>query len=82
MATEPAAEAALLNTARLRRGLPDPELRRIIRRRAGLSQAEVGAAVGVDAPTVCRWELGSRNPRQPAKDRYAALLARLAEEVL
>jgi transcriptional regulator with XRE-family HTH domain len=82
MGTESAAEAALLNAARLRRGLPDPELRRIIRRRAGLSQAEVGAAVGVDAPTVCRWESGSRNPRQPAKDRYAALLARLAEEVL
>ncbi len=80
MTTE--ALTAAVAAARLRRGLPDPELRRIIRRRAGLSQAEVGAAVGVDGPTVCRWELGTRSPRQPAADRYADLLARLASEVL
>jgi len=71
-----------VSTARLRRALPDPELRRIIRQRAKLSQAEVAAAVGVDGPTVCRWESGSRTPRQPAADRYAALLASLAAEVL
>jgi len=57
-------------------------LRKIIRQRAKLSQAEVGRAVGVDGPTICRWEQGTRTPRQPHADAYAELLRRLADEVL
>ncbi len=49
-----------------------------LRRRAGLSRAELGAAVGVSREAVQKWELGDRIPRGDAALRYARLLARLA----
>lgn len=50
---------------------------RSIRLAAGLSEAEVGAAVGTSAPTVSRWERGERAPRGELGVAYGRLLDRL-----
>jgi DNA-binding XRE family transcriptional regulator len=71
----------LLAEARMRRSLPEPPLRRLLRERAGLSQQEVADAIGVSRPAVTRWENGLRLPRTVARARYAELLERLREEV-
>ena len=49
-----------------------------IRIAAGLTIAEVAAAVGVGESTVSRWEGGSRQPRGEAALRWAALLTELS----
>lgn len=49
--------------------------------RANLSQAEMGASVGVSAATVSRWLHGQRVPRGRAAVRWARLLRRLREEI-
>jgi transcriptional regulator with XRE-family HTH domain len=72
----------LLQVARRRRGLPDPELRRVIRERAGVSQAQIPAVLGVERAAISRWESGERSPRVPHRDAYAEVLERLATEVL
>jgi transcriptional regulator with XRE-family HTH domain len=69
-----------LSAARLRRQLPPPQLRRLLRERCGLSQQALAAAVGVSAAAVSRWEAGLRTPRGDDLRRYAAALARLAAE--
>jgi DNA-binding transcriptional regulator YiaG len=51
----------------------------MIREAAGLSLAEVGAACGVDASTVFRWEEGTRRPSGQRAVDYAAFLERLRE---
>ncbi len=51
-----------------------------LRRGAGLSRAEVGAAVGVSREAIQKWELGERVPRGAAGLRFARLLARLARQ--
>jgi transcriptional regulator with XRE-family HTH domain len=56
----------------------DAELARLLRRRAGLTQAELAAAVRVTRPTLSRWESGIRKPRGSALARYQAALERLA----
>lgn len=48
-------------------------LAREIRKRAGLTQADVGRACGVGQPTVASWEAGRRVP----PTRYAVKLADL-----
>jgi DNA-binding transcriptional regulator YiaG len=50
-----------------------------IREAAGLSLAELGAALGVNGSTIGRWEAGERAPRADAARRYAKLLKQLAE---
>jgi transcriptional regulator with XRE-family HTH domain len=69
----------LVATARLRRSIPEPSTRRLIRVAAGLSQEEVAAAVGVTAAALSRWETGRRHPRGQARDRYAHVLGSLRE---
>ena len=64
-----------------RRRLPDPEMRRLLRLKAGLTQAEIAAAIGVERPTVSRWEAGIRSPRGAHAEAYAELLRGLAVEV-
>lgn len=75
MAAAPAPNTAhleqALRRAELRRALPDPARLRLIRQAAGLTQAEVGAAVGVTQETVSRWESGESTP---SKDRLAELV--------
>jgi transcriptional regulator with XRE-family HTH domain len=71
---------ALLSRSRLRRDLPPPSIRRLLRERAGLSQEAIANVLGVTRPTVTRWELGARTPRNAALVRYSELLDRLAAE--
>jgi DNA-binding transcriptional regulator YiaG len=47
---------------------------RQLREEAGVSQAEVAAAVGVTRACVSRWEAGARKPTGAAAQRYARLL--------
>lgn len=47
---------------------------RRLREEAGISQAEVAAAVGVTRACVSRWEAGARKPTGSAAQRYARLL--------
>ena len=48
-----------------------------LRRQAGLSLAELAAAVGVNAATVYRWEQGTTRPSADAAERYALALETL-----
>ena len=61
-----------------RRRLPEPPIRRLLRERAGLSQYELAAAIGVSRPAVTRWEAGQRSPRGDLAERYADALDRLS----
>jgi transcriptional regulator with XRE-family HTH domain len=67
----------LIATARRRRSLPDPATRRLIRVTAGVSQAELAAAIGVRGASLSRWETGRRHPRGQVRDRYAHALEEL-----
>jgi len=69
-----------LDRSRLRRRLPAPDLRRHLRERAGISQADVARALGVARPTISRWEAGARSPRGSDLLRYVDLLDRLMAE--
>ena len=69
-----------LAAARLRRRLPDPALRRLIRQRAGVSQDAVAEALGIDRASVSRYESGRRTPCAAVLRRYLDVLDRLVEE--
>src|SRR5947209_8005249 len=66
----------LLRLVQQRRVL-DPGIARLIRLRAGLSQAEVAGAVGVSRGALARYEAGERTPRGEQAARYAETLHRL-----
>jgi DNA-binding transcriptional regulator YiaG len=44
--------------------LPEPALRRLIRKAAAVSLAEVAGELGVTSVTVLRWERGDSDPRR------------------
>jgi transcriptional regulator with XRE-family HTH domain len=71
-----------LREARKRRSLPAPDVRRLLRLNAGLTQDDVAEIVGVVRPAVTRWESGARTPVGRPALAYAELLERLAREVL
>ena len=50
---------------------------RDIRRRAGLTAAQLGTMVGACESAVCRWEAGSRAPRPRHLLRLAAVVRQL-----
>jgi transcriptional regulator with XRE-family HTH domain len=81
MARDDAFEAALAR-GRARRRLPGPAARRQLRERAGLSQQDVAAALGVTREAVAQWESGRRSPRPTTAVEYVTLLDRLAREGL
>jgi len=70
-----------LQQAARRKNLPDPAIRRLLRERAGLTQAELAAAIGVSRVAVSRYETGQRRPRGRLALYYAAALDRLMTEV-
>ena len=70
----------VLTQARVRKTLPAPRARRLLRERAGLSQADLAAVLGVSDGTISRWETGARYPRRAALTAYAEVLERLADE--
>ena len=69
-----------LAQARCRRSFPTPVERRLLRLRAGLSQAALAASVGITTAAISRYESGERSPRQKILERYAEVLDRLARE--
>ncbi|MCZ7531756.1 MAG: helix-turn-helix domain-containing protein [Acidimicrobiia bacterium] len=69
-------------TARRRRSLPAPDVRRLLRVEAQLTQDDIAVAVGATRAAVSRWESGEREPRSPWRERYAELLERLRAEVV
>jgi DNA-binding XRE family transcriptional regulator len=69
----------LLQRAAARRvPLPDPPMRRLLRVRAGLTQAELAGLLGVRRNAVTRYETGDREPRGQTRASYADLLIALA----
>lgn len=65
-----------------RRPLPPPERLRELRLKAGLSEAAVGAIIGVSKSSISMYESGTRTgPRQgtPQRQRYVDLLEALEE---
>jgi DNA-binding transcriptional regulator YiaG len=72
---------ALLATARSRRSLPVPRVRRMLRENAGLSQRDIAEVLAVTESAVSRWESGKRTPTGQRLGDYAVLLATLAREI-
>lgn len=70
----------LIDHVRDRRNLPAPEVRRAVRKDAGLSLADVADALGVSRQAVAHWEHGARHPRPEHLRKYAELLRRLMGE--
>ncbi|WP_411129047.1 helix-turn-helix transcriptional regulator [Streptomyces sp. x-19] len=70
---------ALLEEARLLAWMPAPAERLRLREAAGLSRAQVAAAVGVGRQTVANWESGETDPQPPGRGKYLKLLKGLAE---
>ncbi len=71
----------VLGLARRRRSL-SPDLRRLLRERADLRQADLARALGVSPAAISRWESGLRRPRGETGEAYLEILDRLAHEVL
>ena len=69
----------LVAEVREARSLPRPDVARAIRVTAGVSQARLGAELGVHELTVHRWETGTHSPRGPKRIAYARLLRELEE---
>ena len=71
----------LLARAKAASRLPTPSRRRSIREAAGVTQAELAAALGVSKPALERWERGDARPRGRHAAAYAALLEQLEAAV-
>jgi DNA-binding transcriptional regulator YiaG len=69
--------AELVDRVEARQELPPPALRRALRRAAGVSLDDVGAAVGVTGQAVWWWEQGKREPNDENLVRYLELLREL-----
>jgi len=74
--------ADALEHSRLRRQLPDPAGRRLLRVRVGLSQGDLARALNVATPTISRWESGARDPGRQHLAAYLELLNRHTREAL
>ncbi len=67
---------------RTRRTLPEPSVRRAIRRAAGVSLEDIANVVGVTRQAVSLWELGQRTPRPRALNTYVDALRALQRATL
>lgn len=74
--TEP---ADLLGEVRANRSLISSSRR--IRRAAGITQARMAVALGVDRTTLVRWEAGTMWPRPAQLERWRRLLCELENEL-
>jgi DNA-binding transcriptional regulator YiaG len=71
----------LAETGSLRASLPDPSDRRQIRASAGVSAAELAAALHVSRSSVYDWEANRRRPSPGLREQYSAALQILREAV-
>ncbi|MCY0954146.1 helix-turn-helix domain-containing protein [Streptomyces sp. H27-S2] len=60
--------------------LPTTNVRGGLRRAAGLTQAQVAAALGVGRVQVARWETGFNEPRGDRRRAYSKFLQSLAQQ--
>lgn len=67
----------LLDEVTKAKRLPSPEMRKAIRREAGVSQTRLAAELGIDRVTLARWESGGRTPRGDLLMKYSDLLTEL-----
>ena len=67
----------LIKRSQARKQLPPPEMRRLIREQARLSQEDIAGVLKIDRATVSRWESGERTPRGKLAETYKQLLDRL-----
>ena len=72
---------AILGRKRKARKLPSLVARRSLREAAGLTQMELAALLEVNRAAISRWETGTRAPAAKLRDKYLAILDRLAVEV-
>lgn len=79
----PMSRQTLLAEAKAFAAMPDPAMRKAIRRAAGRSFADIGAACDppVCASTVLRWERGDRQPRGEHLVQYVEILDELRKVV-
>lgn len=70
---------SLVDEVRQAKKLPAPDMARLIRINAGVSQGRMAQEINVHRMTIARWESGARRPRGTARARYAALLEQLLE---
>jgi transcriptional regulator with XRE-family HTH domain len=68
-----------VDEARARRELPSPEMRRAIRKSAGLSLRRMAGDLEVSGQALAYWETGARTPRPENVVRYADLLRSLED---
>ena len=71
----------VLAEVKYRQLLPVPQMRRAIRKSAGVTQAAVAEVCGVDRASVSRWESGARRPSDSHLVAYMGLLEQLAAEI-
>ncbi|MCW3039253.1 MAG: hypothetical protein JWM31_1158 [Solirubrobacterales bacterium] len=71
----------LVDEVRMAKRLPAPEVARMIRISAGVSQTRLAQELNVHRMTVARWETGKRRPRAQVRVKYADLLDQLRREV-
>lgn len=67
----------LLDRVRLEQELPAPEVRRALRRAAGVTFDDIAGIAGVTRQAVARWENGTRRPRPDHLQIYARILTGL-----
>jgi DNA-binding transcriptional regulator YiaG len=78
---EPARETLIQLRERAEQSkLPSPSERRAIRRRAGVSVAELASALHVSPAVIYFWESGQRNPSRGFRERYLEALGILEGE--
>jgi transcriptional regulator with XRE-family HTH domain len=70
-----------MEEVRARRQLPEPVMRRAIRKAAGVSQKRAGEEIGVTHQAIARYEDGTRTPRGALLRAYVALLEALRAEM-
>jgi len=71
----------LIDEVRQSRRLPSPQMARLIRVSAGVSQERLARELGVHRVTIARWETGERSPRGLTRALYAELLEKLHKAV-
>ena len=70
-----------LYEARLRRSLPDPAVRKMLRARFGIAQQAIADEIGCSREEISRFESGARNPSRRLLLPYVRVLNRLQEEL-
>lgn len=71
----------ILERIRMRPALPPPPRRIEIRKKAGLTQEDLGEVLGVSAMSIHYWETGKRLPKPEHAEAYLEVLEALEEQL-